>query len=332
MARSQRFFPVNPISRFSATLRLGRSPLRTPPVRHWLRATWKRRQGNESRQGAGSESGTLHRAGDEHLRHIIGRQGRRARSWARHRRTISPVLNAHLGGLDLLMVMVTHTHSDHAPAANVLGSRWDVDVLGFGPGPEFEPDVLIADGDRLAVGDAVLEALHTPGHTADHVCYRIADVIFTGDHIMGGSTVVIEDASSYMRSLKRVADLSPESLYPGHGPFMADASAAITDYIEHRLARENEIVAAIERGAGTIGEIVAVVYAEVDPALRMAAAQQVGSNYKKLESDGRIELEWPPFGEGPRCDEPRSLRRERAGSCGAAGAHSRFACLCADRQ
>ncbi len=225
-----------------------------------------------------------------------------------------PVIDDHLagieralGGLDLLMVMVTHTHSDHAPAANVLGSRWDVDVLGFGPGPEFEPDVLIADGDRLAVGDAVLEALHTPGHTADHVCYRIADVIFTGDHIMGGSTVVIEDASSYMRSLKRVADLSPESLYPGHGPFMADASAAITDYIEHRLARENEIVAAIERGAGTIGEIVAVVYAEVDPALRMAAAQQVGVQLKKLESDGRIELEWPPFGEGPevrRAQEP----------------------------
>jgi glyoxylase-like metal-dependent hydrolase (beta-lactamase superfamily II) len=225
-----------------------------------------------------------------------------------------PVIDDHLagieralGGLDLLMVMVTHTHSDHAPAANVLGSRWEVDVLGFGPGPEFDPDVLIADGDRIPVGDVVLEALHTPGHTLDHVCYRIADVIFTGDHIMGGSTVVIEDASSYMRSLKRVADLSPESLYPGHGPFMADASAAITDYIEHRLARENEIVAAIERGAGTIGEIVAVVYAEVDPALRMAATQQVGVQLKKLESDGRIELEWPAFGEGPevrRAQEP----------------------------
>lgn len=225
-----------------------------------------------------------------------------------------PVIDDHLagieralGGLDLLMVMVTHTHSDHAPAANVLGSRWEVDVLGFGPGPEFDPDVLIADGDRIPVGDVVLEALHTPGHTLDHVCYRIADVIFTGDHIMGGSTVVIEDASSYMRSLKRVADLSPESLYPGHGPFMADASAAITNYIEHRLARENEIVAAIERGAGTIGEIVAVVYAEVDPALRMAATQQVGVQLKKLESDGRIELEWPAFGEGPevrRAQEP----------------------------
>jgi len=225
-----------------------------------------------------------------------------------------PVIDDHLagieralGGLDLLMVMVTHTHSDHAPAANVLGSRWEVDVLGFGPGPEFDPDVLIADGDRIPVGDVVFEALHTPGHTLDHVCYRIADVIFTGDHIMGGSTVVIEDASSYMRSLKRVADLSPESLYPGHGPFMADASAAITNYIEHRLARENEIVAAIERGAGTIGEIVAVVYAEVDPALRMAATQQVGVQLKKLESDGRIELEWPAFGEGPevrRAQEP----------------------------
>jgi len=206
-----------------------------------------------------------------------------------------PVIDEHIAAteralrsLDPIAVIVTHTHPDHAPAANLMGERLDVEVLGFAPGPEFEPTRTLSDGDRISVGDVDILAVHTPGHTSDHLCYRIADVIFTGDHIMGGSTVVIEDALAYMESLRRVAGLQPAHLYPGHGPELPDASNVITTYIEHRLDRERQIVDAVDAGAGTVEEIVAVVYAEVDPSLHPAAAYQVRIQLRKLESEGRV--------------------------------------------
>ncbi len=208
-----------------------------------------------------------------------------------------PIIDAHIGAIETalgsltpLAVLVTHTHPDHAPAANVMGDRLGVDVLGFSPGPEFEPSRMLADGDRVTVGDVEVVAVHTPGHTDDHLCYRIADVIFTGDHIMGGSTVIIEDAVAYMRSLERIAVLRPARLYPGHGPELLDAATAITSYIEHRLERERQIVDAVAAGAGTVDEIAAVVYSKVDPSLRSAVAHQVRVQLEKLESEGRVPL------------------------------------------
>lgn len=208
-----------------------------------------------------------------------------------------PVIDSHiaateaaLGSLDPIAVLVTHTHPDHAPAANIVGRHLDVPVLGFAAGPEFEPTRTLRDGDRVPVGDLELIVVHTPGHTPDHICYRIADVLFTGDHIMGGSTVLIEDALAYMASLERVRGLRPVHLYPGHGPELPDATNVISTYIEHRLERERQIVAAVQSGAGTIEEIVAVVYADVDPSLRPAAVYQVGVQVEKLEREGRIDL------------------------------------------
>jgi glyoxylase-like metal-dependent hydrolase (beta-lactamase superfamily II) len=208
-----------------------------------------------------------------------------------------PLIDAHvadvegaLSGLDPVAVLVTHTHPDHAPAANLLGERLGVEVLGFGPGPEFSPTRSLGDGERVVVGEVELVAVHTPGHTADHLCYRIADVLFTGDHIMGGSTVIIEDAAAYMASLQRVAAMAPAHLYPGHGPEMPEGARAVADYIEHRLEREHQIVAAVERGAVTADDIAAVVYAEVPEVLRPAAAAQVRVQLVKLAADGRIAL------------------------------------------
>jgi glyoxylase-like metal-dependent hydrolase (beta-lactamase superfamily II) len=222
-----------------------------------------------------------------------------------------PVIDEHvaaiekrLGSLDPMAVIVTHTHPDHAPAANILGERLGVDVLGFAPGPEFEPSRTLADGDRIAVGEVSIVAVHTPGHTPDHLCYRIADVVFTGDHIMGGSTVVIEDAASYMESLERIAGLQPVHLYPGHGPEMPDASRAITEYIEHRLEREREIINAVAGGASTVGDIVAAVYAEVDPSLHPAAAHQVRIQLAKLNAEGRVTLRSGEAVEGPVVELP----------------------------
>jgi glyoxylase-like metal-dependent hydrolase (beta-lactamase superfamily II) len=210
-----------------------------------------------------------------------------------------PVIEEHLGAIERALqdatpraVLVTHTHPDHAPAANVLAARLGVPALGYGPGPEFEPSRLLADGDVVEVGEVSLVAVHTPGHTADHLCYRIADVLFTGDHIKGDSTVVIEDGVAYMASLERVRGLRPVHLYPGHGPEIPDAAGAITSYIEHRLERERQIVAAVDAGAATIEEIVRVVYAGIDDALVLAAMGQVWTQLQKLDAEGRVR--WRP--------------------------------------
>ena len=193
-----------------------------------------------------------------------------------------------IGDRPALAVIATHTHPDHAPLSNPLAVRLGVPVLGYGPGPEFEPDVRIADGDEIRVGDDHLVAVHTPGHSADHLCFQLSERLFTGDHIMGGSTVVMDDASAYFESLYRVQDLGVARIEPGHGESMDDAGEVISGYIEHRLAREQEIVDAIATGAGTVADIVGAVYESVPADLRVAATHQVIVQLNKLLADERV--------------------------------------------
>ena len=206
-----------------------------------------------------------------------------------------PVIGSHLvailevvGDRTPVGVIATHTHPDHAPLANPLAQRLDVPVYGFEAGPEFTPDVRLADGAAVAVGGVELVAVHTPGHTRDHLCFRLGEVLFTGDHIMGGSTVVMEDAAAYLASLYRVRDLAVTRIEPGHGPAMDDAGAVIDGYIEHRREREAEILAAIRGGATTVGEVVDAVYSFVPPELRAAATHQVIVQLHKLYADGEV--------------------------------------------
>lgn len=206
-----------------------------------------------------------------------------------------PVIAEHLdaivatiGDARPVAIVVTHTHPDHAPAANPLGERLGVPVLGHSPGPSFVPDRTLADGDSVDGDTFSITAVHTPGHTLDHLCFLIGDVLFTGDHIMSGSTVIIEDAAAYMASLERVFELRPSRLHPGHGAEIPDAAAAIRQYIDHRNARESQIVDAVAGGAETITSLVEAVYADVDPLLIPAATQQVVVQLTKLESEGRV--------------------------------------------
>ena len=178
-----------------------------------------------------------------------------------------PVIEAHaveivkaLEGLRPVAVVATHTHPDHAPLANPLASTLGVPVYGYQEGPHFLPDVTVADGETVDVGSIELLAVHTPGHTPDHLCFRIGDVLFTGDHIMGGSSVIIEDAAQYLDSLYLVRDLEVARLEPGHGDAMDDAASVIDDYIDHRLERERQILVAISGGASSIGDIVDVLH------------------------------------------------------------------------
>ena len=206
-----------------------------------------------------------------------------------------PVIDPHLlaiidaiGDRTPVAVIATHTHSDHAPLANPLAERLGVPVYGNRPGPEFTPDIRLSDGDDIAVGGLTIEAVHTPGHTADHLCFLLGDRLFTGDHIMGGSTVIMEDATAYLQSLYRVQDLDVRRIEPGHGSSMDDAGAVIAGYIEHRLAREREILAVVGAGATTIADIVSAVYAFVPADLRSAATHQVIVQLNKLYADDQV--------------------------------------------
>ena len=195
---------------------------------------------------------------------------------------------AAIGDRVAVAIAVTHTHPDHAPLANPLGETLHSPVVGYAAGADFEPDRVVVDGDVLSVGAVSLTAIHTPGHTADHLCYLLDDALFTGDHIMGGSTVVIEDAAAYMRSLERVAGLDPRLLYPGHGDEIPDAPGTIAGYIAHRLMREQQVVDALKGGAATVDDIVDVVYADVPAQWRSAAAMQVRTQLTKLIDEGRV--------------------------------------------
>ena len=189
-----------------------------------------------------------------------------------------------------VMVAVTHTHPDHAPAANPLASDLGVPAYGHSPGPGFKPDVRFADMRTVRFGTAELEAVPTPGHTPDHLCFRVDRLLFSGDHVMGGSTVIIDDLGDYLESLRLVRGLDLDMIHPGHGMDIDDPHGVIDYYIEHRLDRERQVLEALGGGAGTVGEVVENVYIDTDPALHFAAVYSVAAHLRKLKSERRVEF------------------------------------------
>ena len=204
-------------------------------------------------------------------------------------RTHEAAILAALAGIRPVGILVTHTHEDHAPLANPLAADLGIPAYGFGPGPGFKPDLRLADEDRVAFGTDEVHAVHTPGHSRDHLCFLVDDSLFTGDHIMGGSSVVVEDMSEYLASLRKLQKLQLALLYPGHGLVMDDPAGIVTGYIEHRLEREQHVLSAVESGASTVMEIVQAVYQDVDPALHPLAALSVRAHLAKLETEGAIQ-------------------------------------------
>jgi glyoxylase-like metal-dependent hydrolase (beta-lactamase superfamily II) len=185
-------------------------------------------------------------------------------------------------------ILVTHTHEDHAPGANPLSERMGAATAGFGPGPEFKPDRILADNEVVRFGACEVHVVATPGHSADHLCYQIGTALFTGDHIMGESSVFVEDMTSYMASLRRIQRLALDTLYPGHGPAMDDPQSVIAGYIEHRLEREQQILDAVRAGVSRIDGIVDRVYDQVAPDLRPLAAIATRAHLSKLMSEGKV--------------------------------------------
>ena len=139
-------------------------------------------------------------------------------------------------------------------------------------------------------------AIATPGHTPDSTCYRIDDALFTGDHIMGGSTVIVEDMADYIASLHSVYGTGVATIYPGHGPVIDDPDTVIAEYIAHRTEREGQILAAVRAGADSVGAVVEAVYHDVDPSLHPAAALSVNAHLRKLADEGEVTFPDPDLG------------------------------------
>lgn len=197
-------------------------------------------------------------------------------------------------------VVVTHTHPDHAPAAAELAERTGAEVIGFGARDGFEPDRVAGEGFELAGDGFCLRALHTPGHASNHLCWLLLgeQMLFSGDHVMQGSTVVIAppdgDMAHYLQSLERLRALDPplRCIAPGHGSLIGDPDDVVAGIVAHRLGRERAVHGALAAARrGTVDDLVPTVYADVHEALHPVARFSLWAHLRKLGDEGRARPE-----------------------------------------
>jgi glyoxylase-like metal-dependent hydrolase (beta-lactamase superfamily II) len=190
-------------------------------------------------------------------------------------------------------IVLTHHHPDHAEGAAYLAKAAAAPVWAVHPhGTERE----LRFGDTVDVGSLSLRAVHTPGHTPDHVAFFLEEegALFTGDAVLGRGTSVIDppegDMAAYMHSLQVMRDLRARVIYPGHGPVVFDAHGKLNEYLAHRARREAQIRSALAEGLGTPEEIVLLVYEgeSLHPSLFPVAARSVLAHLLKLEREGKV--------------------------------------------
>jgi len=209
---------------------------------------------------------------------------------------------ATLGNGRIRAVVVTHTHPDHAPGAAALAARTGAPVLGYAARDGFVPTRAVGDGFELRVPGATLRAVHTPGHASDHLCWLLVEerTLFSGDHVMQGSTVVVSppdgDMAAYLDSLRRLLVLDPPvaRIAPGHGSVIDDPAATVHALVEHRLAREAAVAGALARvGRATVDELLPVVYADVGEDRHHVARRSLWAHLRKLGDEGRARSDDP---------------------------------------
>ncbi len=232
-----------------------------------------------------------------------------------------PDLPDHLGailaavaGERVSHILVTHHHSDHSPLARALAAATGAPVFGCAVATkslegevkleagydDFTPDISVCGGAVIEGAGWTIEAIPTPGHTSNHICYALREenALFSGDHIMGWSTTVITppdgDMGAYMASLERVRSREFATLWPTHGPPITKVTPFIDAYAEHRRERERQIVAELAAGETRIKAMVPRLYAAVDSRLWPAAAHSVLAHVLELVRTGRVESEGPP--------------------------------------
>jgi glyoxylase-like metal-dependent hydrolase (beta-lactamase superfamily II) len=189
-------------------------------------------------------------------------------------------------------VLLTHHHPDHAPGARRLADVTGASVLAYAPE---EHETRLAPDEVVEAGDVRLRAIHTPGHTPDHLCFLAEPDgrLFTGDTVLGRGTSMIDppegDMAAYVRSLESLRDLEPSVIYPGHGPVVFTPKGKLDHYLRHRARREESILEAVGRGRRTPAEIVPEVYAaEAPEAMYPVAARSVLAHLLKLEREGVV--------------------------------------------
>ncbi len=205
-------------------------------------------------------------------------------------------------------ILVTHHHSDHSPLARPLAAATGAKIWGRSAPArksegsvkleagydDFAPDIEVADGALFEGPGWTIEAIRTPGHTSNHVCYALREenALFSGDHIMGWSTTVITppdgDMDAYLASLALVRAREFATLWPTHGPPVRDVGPFIGAYAAHRRDRERQILARLAAGETTIAAMVPTIYAAVDKGLWPAAAHSVLAHMVSLVGSGRV--------------------------------------------
>ena len=217
-------------------------------------------------------------------------------------------LLAALGGERVAAILCTHTHRDHSPASRPLAQATGAPIIGCAPlaipdegpradesfDPDYEPGQVLADGARVSGNGWTLEALATPGHTSNHLCYALLEekALFSGDHVMGWSTSIVSppdgDMGAYMTSLNRLMTRDYAIFYPTHGPAIERPRDHVQALLDHRRLRERQILDQLESGEGSIARMVTALYTETDPALHPAAARSVLAHLIDLQGRGRV--------------------------------------------
>ena len=203
------------------------------------------------------------------------------------------------GSQELDKIVVTHAHGDHLGGVRQIRPRFgDLEVLKM-PWPGHDdiagaPITALHDGDQVSADGATLRAVFTPGHAPDHLCYYLEEerAIFTGDVILGAGTTVIPDDTGdlgqYMDSLRRLLQLTPDLIYPAHGPVIRNAREKIREYIAHRELREQQVLEVLRGGPHQVMAIVKKIYIDVPEFLHNAAASSVRSHLRKLQKEGAV--------------------------------------------
>jgi glyoxylase-like metal-dependent hydrolase (beta-lactamase superfamily II) len=234
-------------------------------------------------------------------------------------------LLAGLSGERVTDILITHTHRDHSPAAQALKAATGAPTYGFGPHAvglqptglsrggqrgdaaveeggdwDFVPDITLKDGDRIAGNGWCFEAVHTPGHTSNHLCFALPDsaVLFSGDHVMGWSTSVIAppdgDMAAYLASLDKLLGRRDAVYWPTHGPAITEPQQHVRAFIAHRREREAGILDCLRAGVGQIESIVERLYVGLQPGLRRAAGRSVHAHLIDLVGRGIVESDGEP--------------------------------------
>lgn len=209
-------------------------------------------------------------------------------------------------GERIAAILCTHTHRDHSPASRMLAQASGAGIVGCAPlaladeGPradaafdfDYQADRILVDGEQLGGQGWTLTAVATPGHTSNHLCFALDDVLFTGDHVMGWSTTVVSppdgDMTLYMASLDKLLGRSDRCYLPAHGPAVDNPHGHVRGLVVHRRMREKQILARLEAGEGRIADMVAFMYRDIDPRLHPAAGRSVLAHLVDLERRGLV--------------------------------------------